>query len=120
MVNLEKLRTTVLELQRLLVEGEYEILERVTHGERLTADEIRQEVERWPARLVYPPSDAIEDLVLGAYEGIFRVDGSYPSEYRLNVQLYTDLEGPSDLSLTIKVRDHDGELYQVIEDLHVL
>src|SRR5687767_5629994 len=105
MVNLEKLRTTILELQRLLVAGQYETLDRMTRGERLTADEIRQEVERWPARLVLPRSSAVEDLILEEVDGIFEVVDSSPSEYRVDVQLYTDIEGPSDLTLSVKIRE---------------
>src|SRR5687768_14154078 len=121
MLNPEKLRTTILALQRLLVAGGYETLERMTGGDRVTADEIRQAVEEWPARLVLPPSDAIDDLILGGEEGIYEVTDTSPSEHRLDVQLYTDIEGPSDLTLSIKVRENGGDLYDVvIEDLHVL
>lgn len=87
----------------------------------MTADEIRQAVEQWPARLVVPRSNSTEDLILDGADGIYEVPDSAPPEHRLDVQLYTDIEGPSDLTLSIKVRENDGDLYDVvIEDLHVL
>jgi hypothetical protein len=53
--------------------------------------------------------------------GAFEIDGALPRAWALDVNLWTEEEGVSDLTLQIRATDSHGEYYSVaIEDLHVL
>jgi len=113
-----KLRTTLIYVVELLVSREFSQLELLTRGRRVTAEEMREGVDEYPGRLMMPPGDQLDDLVDGS---IIQVDHAAPPEYCMDVKLYTEEEGFSDLTLSLTVYDTGDTLYDVqIDNIEVL
>lgn len=114
----EKFRKTLLYVLDLLVRGEYQALETLSRGRRLTAQEMQETVVRWPYRLVMPPDNDLSDIVYGEIKNI---TGSNPIQWATDVKLWTAEEGWSDLTLSLTLTNEPGDLYDVeIDNLHVL
>jgi hypothetical protein len=108
-------RPLIAALVRDLAAGEYETLERDGRAGRLTANELRQAVDGYPATLIPLPDDAF-DVAGDAYV----IAGSDPPEWAIDQDMWTTEEGQSDLTLQVDVRFRDGEYRVEITDLHVL
>ena len=98
----------------LLVTGEYEELERLTVGVRLTASEISTAIRQYDRRLVHPPPSAHEalDTVL--------VINSTPPQWSVRMRLWTAEEGTSDLTLETTVIQTEKGYRIELDDIHVL
>ncbi len=108
-------RKTLECIVRLLVQGDYEALERLSGNVRLPADQIRFGVERFGRTLQFPPDD------LWKYVTVHEVTGSQPRRWMVDVDLYTKEEGRSDLTLQLTLIDDPAEVFRVeINDLRVL
>ena len=114
----EKLRHTLLELVQKLVRGDFDGVARLTEGKQLSADDLKRIVQQWPAHLVMPPTDRLEDLLYG--EPVMMV-GAVPSGWGVYCKLWTDKEGWSDLSMVLTIRESSESFYGVeIDSIHVL
>ena len=110
-----KLKATVRRVVSMLAQGDYDALERLTHGTRLTAAEMAESVREYGGRLVLPPDDVFDNL------DVVEVKGVQPGELSVNVSLWTAEEGRSDLTLELTLRESGKEIYDVeIDNIHVL
>ena len=110
-----KLKATVQRVVSLLARGEYEALERLTNGERLTAAEIREGVRDYGGSLVLPPDEAFDNL------DVVEIEGEQPRAWGVRVDLWTAEEGRSDLTLELTLREGAEEVYGVeIDNVHAL
>ena len=99
---------------RLLAEEKYSDLSLLA-SKRLTADELRTAANEYPYKIVYPtvPLESLTDTV--------KVTNSDPKRWSVVIDLWTEEEGRSDLSLELELSESDGEYYGVeIDGLHVL
>ena len=110
-----KLKSTVRRVVSLLERGDYEALERLTNGVRLTAAEMAEGVREYGGNLILPPDDVFDNL------DVIEVEGARPREWSVNVDLWTAEEGRSDLTLEMTLRESGKEIYGVeIDSIHVL
>ena len=110
-----KLKATVRQVVSMLVQGDYETLERLTNGVRLTVAEMAEGVREYGGSLILPPDGAFENL------DVVEVEGAKRREWSVNVDLWTAEEGRSDLTLELKLRKSGEEIYEVeIDGIHVL
>jgi len=115
LVDKAKIRDTVHRLVEMLVAEDYDGLERATRGRRLTAEQLRQEVEEYDRELRMPLEVVFDDLNLN------EIEGAIPRAWWVLADLWTVEEGRSDLTLEIRLTDTGGELYDIeINNLHVL
>jgi hypothetical protein len=102
-------------VMRLLVDGRFDDLVRLTRGRRLTSIEIQQAVVDYGRRLMMPPESAYRQLM-----EITSIETSEPSQWSVEMPLWTREEGQSDLTIELTVTQtgsgHDVE----IDDIHVL
>lgn len=109
------IRTAVGIVVGLLVNGQYDVLEAVTRGDRLSAAEIRRAVEQYGRTLVSIPPAARD-----SYD-VYRVERADRPTFSVDVDLWTREEGRSDLTLQLELIDTGRSTYAVtIEGLHVL
>jgi hypothetical protein len=107
--------TAVQAVVDLLVRKEYGVIEKMTRGRRLPAEELRRAVEGYGGKLVPPPDDAWRSLE------VIAVRHQDIPEYFIAIPLWTEEEGRSDLTLELRLTEIGLELYDVqVEDLHVL
>ena len=109
-----KMRDTVRHVVAMLVEGDFDGLERLSRGRRLSAAEMAGAVADYGEALVMPPNSAFEDI------DVIEVEGAGPREWDARMALWT-AEGEADLTLELTLRDDGEGLYDVqIDNLHVL
>lgn len=108
-----ELVVSVRNVLELLAGGEYEKLEKMTRGVRLSATELRQAVEGYPGTLINPPTD------FAAYIDAIPIDGSL-RKYSATVPLWTIEEGRSDLSIELTIAIDGVSNVVEIDNLHVL
>ena len=110
-----RVKTTIVQLVRWLVSGDYAAIERFTSGVRLSASLLRQAVEEYGRTLAMPPVLALDQL------DVVEVDGSNPKAWSVRVDLWTTEEGRSDLSLECTLVERPGDLLIAeVDNLHVL
>lgn len=115
MIDHEKLQRTVKQVLDLLVSKDYVGLEALTEARRLAASDLELAVEQYGRQIAFPPctSHFTRDLI--------EVDGSSPREWSVYVDLWTEEEGRSDLTLELRLFDSPAPVFRVeIDDLHVL
>lgn len=102
-------------ITKLLAAHDYNSVEQLTGGRRLSATDLARAVRDYGPSLVPLPPEALDDL------DVVAVDGSDPPTYSVVVDLWTREEGHSDLTLELQLVDRYGGAYDVsIMDLHVL
>jgi hypothetical protein len=110
-----KIKATVHLIATMLVHADYDNLENLTDGRRLTATEIVEGVREYGRTLVMPPENAFDNL------DVIEVEGANPREWSVNLNLWTAEEGQSDLTLELTLRENEKEIYDVeIDNIHVL
>lgn len=102
-------------IMRLLVDGKFDDLVTITHGRRLTAFEMQQAIKDYGRRLVMPPESAYSQLI----DMVF-VEASAPSQWSIEMPLWTREEGQSDLSIELTVTQAEVAFDVQIDDIHVL
>lgn len=124
MLDEDKMQRTLLHVLELTVSGQYEALEKLTHGKRASAEVIKQSIEEWPTKehphhFIMPPNQDINDLVM---EGCLEpLPGVGPERWLIELYLWTIEQGRSELNLRLTVIDADDDLYQVVlEDILVM
>jgi len=100
------------ELVHDLVLGRFSALEGDGRVGRVTAAELQRVVRDYGRTLVDPPEDAFSDADAYATE-----EGR---EWAIDLDLWTEEEGRSDLTLSLTARLDGGEVKLAIDDLHVL
>jgi hypothetical protein len=94
----------------LITDGQYEIVERITAGRRLSATQIRDAVG--PLQLIHPPDEAYVDADLIALS-----DGS---GYSARMPLWTQA-GPAELTLEASLILTPASVYRTeLDGIHVL
>jgi hypothetical protein len=97
----------------LISRGEYELATAITRDERLSATDIRRAVERYGRQLAEPPVDFLERATVTPITS--------PRGLHLAIPLWTAEEGPSDLTLELRLTLAPNSTYNTeILDLHVL
>jgi hypothetical protein len=110
-----RLSKTLALVDKLLHEGHYSELERLSGGKRLTANEIKQGLDDYPEPLTTRPAYELED------DDVVYVTGSAPAQWSVYLHLWRRDGGRSDLTAELTVVDTDSGLYGVeIEGIHVL
>ena len=108
------IQTAVAMVANLLAAGDYASVERLTSGRRLSAADLERAVRRYGEKLVPIPLDALDDLE------VIEVTGSDPAAFMVDVDLWTEQEGRSDLTLSLELVDRYAGAYEVsVLDLHV-
>ncbi len=100
----QRLLRTLRHVIELLVNQQYNQLERITGGRRLKAEYIRAGVEDYGRTLILPPDSAFKNANIVAVE----VDTEI-AMYSVRFYLHTKEEGPSDLELQATMIDNDAE-----------
>ena len=101
------IRTAVGIVVGLLVNGQYDLVEAVTRGDRLSATEIQRAVEQYGQTLVRIPESEWEKLEVVA------VDGADPETFDTEIPLFTKEEGCSDLWLSLQLIDRYRGAYDI-------
>lgn len=111
----EAIRTAVAVVIGLLVDGSYETVEAMTRGRTLSAGHLREAVEGYGRKLTPVPHGFLDRL------DVVRIEESEPAAFHVVVDLWTEDEGRSDLSLELRLTDlFDGAFDVEILGLHVL
>lgn len=99
----------------LLVEPNYDTLERMTQGKHLTAEMMAKAVQQYGRTLVRPPDEAYENI--DAIEG--ERDGK--KAYAVDFPVWTVEEGRSDLEMQLTLIEVMDGVYGVeLDDIRVL
>lgn len=107
-------RRAVTEVIDLLVVGDHAGVERLTRGRRVAAADLRRVVQEHGRTLVRLPDGADDRFDVTA------VLGSRPPRYFVDVNLQTEEEGRSDLTLTLELVSAGRDVYEVsVVDLRV-
>ncbi|HZU13500.1 MAG TPA: hypothetical protein VFB58_11720 [Chloroflexota bacterium] len=108
--------TTVHRVIELLVAGDYLSLERISTGQSLTPGQLAEAVREYGRTLRMPPGEVLPSLI-----AIFPIQDADPAAWSIDVDLWTEEEGHSDLTLQLELTESGRELCEVqIVDLHVL
>lgn len=111
-----RLMDTALRLTQLLVDEEYTTIERLSDGEGLNAAQLSEAVEDYGRHLMMPPDEEFETLV-----HVYPVEGAEHPEWNIDIDLWTEEEGQSDLTLQVNIVESAPAQWRLrIEDLHVL
>lgn len=114
-MNQEKLRQTVQNVTNLLAREAYGELESLSQGVRLSAEEMKEAIRSYGRKIARFPEAGYKEL------DIIEVSGSNPKQWSVNVPLFTESEGRSDLTLSVTFIESNTSLYKIeIEDIHVL
>ena len=110
-----KTKGTIEAVLRRLVARDFDALLQLAPRSRVTAEEVSEAVTEYGRRPVMPavPVEELWDVV--------EVRDSHPRTWSINLPLWTEEEGRSDLTLEMRFTESETELYSVeIDDLHVL
>jgi len=110
-----RLSETLALVDKLIHEGRYSELERLSGGKRLTAEQIKRGLDDHPEELATRPAYELGDA------DIVHVTGSMPAEWSVYLHLWRKDGGRSDLTAELTIVDTDNGLYRVeIDGIHVL
>jgi hypothetical protein len=99
----------------LLVNGEYETLERMTQGLRIPAEAMARAINQYGRTLKMPPPEAYADLA-----HVYEREREGRRVYFVEFPLWTLEEGESDLELALALVEAGDGLYGVeINDIRV-
>lgn len=109
--------TLVSTIVNLIVRGEYEVVEAMTRGQRLSANDLEDAVRAYGRHLIPPPPGSWAKLhVVAVKRRIGRREA-----YVAVVPMWTEEEGESDVALELRVRRAAQGLWDAeVLDLHVL
>ncbi|MCP4376782.1 MAG: hypothetical protein GY794_11480 [bacterium] len=111
----EKIETTARHLVGMLVKHDFAGVEALSGGVRLSQKEMEQAVRDYPATLVMPEGQPIPDI------DAIEVTGSNPSQWSVDIPLWTNEEGRSDLTMQVTMIESGNELLDVeVDNIHVL
>ena len=110
----ETLKDTTYKIIRLLVAEKYSELEEVTNGVRLNATEIAKIVAGYGKKLVVLPEDGFHLM------NVVEVKNTNPKRWSVQIPLWTQEEGRSDLTLEMTVIDQKKDFSIELDNIHVL
>ena len=114
-MNDQKIFKTAHHLVELIVKCDFEELQRISNGVRLSANEMRTAVEDYPATIIMNENMDLQSL------DIIEITHSNPKAYSVDIDLWSKEEGRSDLTLQTTLTESDTDLmYIEIDDIHVL
>ena len=106
------LEKIVFMILKLLVEKDYQELEKHSKGIRLSAQDIERTIKEYNCQLIIPPPDGYELM------DVIEVRGD--EKWSIVMPLWSQEEGRSDLSIELTlIKDGDSFKFE-IDDLHVL
>lgn len=109
------MQTAVSVVTNLLAEGSFDVLEATTRGRRLSAADLKAVVETYGQTIVPVPLSSLESL------DAVPVEGAEVPTLSVVVDLWTEEEGRSDLTLELLLEDRYGGAFEIqIVDLRVL
>ena len=97
----------------LLAARNYEGIKALNRTSRLSADDIRTTVERYPCTLVEPPNTPPPEMQ------VIEVSSPGPRRWRVDVPVWTREEGASDLYAIMTLTDNGGTISVQLDDLLV-
>lgn len=108
-----EIRSALHHLVALVVGGQYEEVRSNGWLGRLTVDELAEAVKEYPGELVPLPRDGWEAA------NVITLDSS-ENAWVVEIPMWTDREGRSDLELAVCAKVTEGKLSVEIDDLHVM
>ncbi|MBN2569090.1 MAG: hypothetical protein JXB42_06635 [Deltaproteobacteria bacterium] len=107
------IKTIVQNIVQLLVNEEFQKIETLTAGIRLSANEIRTAIYEYGCTLILPPPSEYKTL------DIIRIKDETASSWSVRMNLWTQEEGKSDLSIELTIKEEDGVSVVEFDDIHV-
>ncbi len=110
------IKQRVKELVKLLVNGEYGRLEKMSKIGELKSNELEEAILQYGERLTFPPEEAFNEM------DIFKLDNpqKYCEEYSIDIELWTN-DCKSDLILSCEATVNEkNEVNVTIYSVHVL
>jgi hypothetical protein len=110
-----KATRTIEHVIRLLVARDYEALLLFAPSPGINANDLRSAAAQYFAQLIFPPI-ALEQLM-----NVVEVLNLQPKTWYVGIDMWTQEEGRSDLTLEMHFQEAAGDFYSVkIDGLHVL
>ncbi len=111
----EKIQTTAKRLVTLLVAHDFAGLEEWSQGVRLKREQMAEALNQYPGYFVMPPEPTVP------YLDVVEVIDSSPKQWSVDIPLWTQEEGRSDLTMQVTMIESENEMMIVeIDDIHVL
>ena len=111
----EKIQTTAKRLVTLLVAHDFAGLEEWSQGVRLKREQMAKALNQYPGYFVMPPEPTVP------YLDVVEVIDSSPKQWSVDIPLWTQEEGRSDLTMQVTMIESENEMMNVeIDDIHVL
>lgn len=108
------IETAVRVIISLLVRGEYQAIERVTHRRRLSAQQLERAVTDYRRTVVEPAAGWWDEVT------VTPIDAGDRAAFHVAAPLWTAEEGRSDLTLELKLVGSGQDTYESeVLDLHV-
>ncbi len=113
MISTEAIESAVDAVMVLLVERRYAEIERITHGVRLSADDIRNIVSDHGIEIVMPPGGRYREL------DVIAVSRAEVPTFSVVTDVWTEGDGKSDISMELTVKIDGSDTIIEIDNLHV-
>ena len=114
MTDYRKIKATTQQIVKLPVEADYDGIEYLTDGCRLKAEDISEAISENGESLIMPPETAFDNLD-------FKIEGKNPSQWSVNINLWTIEEGQSDLTLELTLIDNEKKILEAeVDNIHTL
>lgn len=109
------IETAVRVIIDLLVRSEYAVVERVTRGRRLSAEQLGRAVIEYGRTLVRPGAGWWDEVT------VTPIDAGDKGAFHVAAPLWTIEEGRSDLTLELRLVESSRDIYESeVLDLHVI
>ena len=109
-----RILSKIREVVQMLLAGDFDGIERLTGGIRLSAKDMRTAVQNYGRTLILPPEGMEKGL------SIEEIENAVPRAWAVDCDLWTKEEGRSDLTLQLTLIANDSELRVEVDGLHVL
>jgi len=110
-----KIKKIVAQIMAMLAAGKYEQIVALTHGVRLSAEEIGNVLQDYGGEFIEPPDRAYSAL------DIVKVKTEIaPDKYSVQMPLWTSEEGMSDLTMDITIEFLNAKIKVELNDIHML
>lgn len=104
----------VRQIVKMLVDGHYEQIARITHSKRLDTTTIEGAILGYGMTLVMPPDVAFEQL------DVVKIKNAALPCWSVRMNLWTAEEGQSDLSIELTLTKVESDYVIELDDIHVL
>ncbi|UVM53796.1 hypothetical protein LOY37_15600 [Pseudomonas sp. B21-012] len=106
----------LLSIITLLTNGQYQKIESLTSKGGLTADEMCRAIDDYGQKLTTPTSEELNSSI-----DAIKINCSNKEAWSIQLPLWTEEEGESDLTLEVTVTLSNGDGIQIqIENIHIL